>query len=72
MLTIITLLRQQTEKRFVIKILINQAIDSVKNEVAIQKQLNKAGLISTAFIQNHDGSYLYEHDGIFRSCFIKD
>ncbi|MEK7111503.1 MAG: phosphotransferase [Patescibacteria group bacterium] len=59
------LIKAANGKAFVIKILINQAIDSVKNEVAIQKQLNKAGLISTAFIQNHDGSYLYEHDGIF-------
>ena len=51
-----------TQGKFVLKFLIGQSEESIKNDISIQKQLSKVGIEAPVYVQNEVGRYIYKND----------
>jgi homoserine kinase type II len=47
---------------YVVKFLVNQTPESIENDIAIQRQLDEAGIGSARYLRHEDGDYLFRMD----------
>lgn len=49
------------DHEFVVKFLINQRVETVENDLAIQRSLSRAGLTTPTYLSNDNGAHLFVH-----------
>lgn len=49
------------QNEFVVKFLINQPVETIENDVAIQKALANAGIGAPRYLSNRDGIFVFDH-----------
>ncbi len=48
-------------RKLIVKFPVNQPIESLQNDIAIQEQLSKAGLRSSVYLRTADGRFIYDN-----------